>query len=465
MRYGASRPGFSLRWLGRLVLARRFNNSSRASATERRLIFCRASTCSAGNLFAVRPQPFQFLPAGRRGSGWTISFCNSSLLIRLELLIDQIRSLLDASFRSPGNHRAGDRSRRRDLLGSREFTLLAGDGSACLRIGNPPHDLRCRGSGQPVRAQFELASARSSTRSPVRLPCRSAVRTDCRNCPRELRPRRRPTFPRTDPDDSVPFLRMVSEGGTKHCLSGIVNQPAKANAPFDDPVVEERVYREERARKGTNAVNGSSKHPWNSPPWMKRHGQDAKLRAQIDSKVRLRVGSTRSGLVGKRAACKQVEPSHRDLASGQRGLSLATRVPDQYGIWLQTQVRSRRRRSAAAAIASTALGKTDLTRDDTTDQRTVNCHPVSPGHRVRHTRISSWRSRIVQGCCRRRTLTNPRRPLANHVDERSFDSPSIVHNYIHSGTPRHGFSRRVTRGFQSRASALGFRAHVVEDVS
>ncbi len=76
-------------------------------------------------------------------------------------------------------------------------------------------------------------------------------------------------------------------------MRGIVNQPAKADAPSDHDLSRGGArFQEERARKGTDAVNGSSEHPRNWPPRVRRHGQDARVRAQIDSEERLRVRST-----------------------------------------------------------------------------------------------------------------------------------------------------------------------------
>jgi len=98
---------------------------------------------------------------------------------------------------------------------------------------------------------------------------------------------------------------------------------------------------------------------------------------------------------------------HRDHAVCQCGLSRATRVADQYGIWLKPG-RSLRRRERLAR-PSTAHESTDLTRYDTTVQRMVNA-AISPGQKF------ITRSFLVTISNRSGMLSAP------NLDERSLTS-------------------------------------------
>ncbi len=145
--------------------------------------------------------------------------------------------------------------------------------------------------------------------------------------------------------------------------------------------------------------------------------------AQIDFRGKTSCQFDRSGLV-ESATCKQVEPSTETTLPASAVYRLATRVADLYGIWLKPG-RSRRQRERSSDPRPPT--KTNLTRDDTTDQRTVNA-AISPGQKfvTRSFLVTiSNRYRDVVGAEPCRTLVDR---LTNHLDERPFESPSIVHN-------------------------------------
>jgi hypothetical protein len=146
--------------------------------------------------------------------------------------------------------------------------------------------------------------------------------------------------------------------------------------------MEEHIFQEERARKGTDAVNGSIKHPRNSPPRVRRHGQDAKVRAQIDSEERLRAGSTVRVSVGARLASKSSQaPRPRCLPA-----RLITRDSSRGPIWNLAETRSepQTKRALGATLYRPQVDRPDSVRHRRPEDG--QCRD-QPRPKVRHTKF------------------------------------------------------------------------------
>jgi hypothetical protein len=146
--------------------------------------------------------------------------------------------------------------------------------------------------------------------------------------------------------------------------------------------MEEHSSQEERARKGTDAVNGSRKHPKNSPLRVRLHGQDAQVRARIDSEERLRVGSTVRVSLGAQLASKSSQAPRPRCLPARSITCDSSRGP----IWnlAETRSESRAERELGATLYRPQVDRPDSVRHRRPEDG--QCRD-QPRPKVRHTKF------------------------------------------------------------------------------